>query len=214
MNGRIRQPGERHGGLVILERIVPPEKKHSKLLCQCDCGEKILIDQTNFRKQNSCKKCAIKKHTKHGMNNTPIYEAWSHMKQRCLNSSDKNFHHYGGRGISICEEWHEFLPFYEWSITNGYKEGLSLDRIDNNGNYEPGNCRWTDRITQQNNRRNSIYLTVDGITLPCAEWARRTGIPKNTLRGRILLGWNPKDIISIPAVKGGHLREQRNINNA
>ena len=92
----------------------------------------------------------------------------------------------------------------KWALENGYSTGLTLDRIDNNGNYEPNNCRWTDRKTQQNNRRNSIYITANGVTLPCAEWARLTGIPKNTLRARIVvMGWSAEKAVSTPVKHSG-----------
>jgi hypothetical protein len=132
-----------------------------------------------------------------------MYEAWSHMKQRCFCETDQSYHDYGARGITVCDEWLIFEPFMEWSLNNGYSPELTLDRIDNNGNYEPSNCRWADRKTQQNNRRNSIYISVNGVTLPCAEWARLTGIPKNTLRGRIKMGWSAEKAISTPVKHSG-----------
>ena len=99
----------------------------------------------------------------------------------------------------MCDEWLSFEPFMMWALDNGYLPGLTLDRIDNNGNYEPDNCRWTDRKTQQNNRRNSIHITVNGINRPCAVWARLTGIPKNTLRARIVdMGWEAEKAVTTP----------------
>lgn len=104
----------------------------------------------------------------------------------------------------MCDEWLSFEPFMKWALDNGYSPGLTLDRIDNNGNYEPNNCRWADRKTQQNNRRNSIRITVNGITLPCAEWARLTGIPKNTLRARIVdMGWSAEKAVTTPVKRSG-----------
>lgn len=188
--------GDRIGHLTLIERI-PPSKKgvHTKWRCKCDCGSEIVVDYSNLSKQRQCKLCANKTH---GMSDTPMYEAWSHMKRRCFCETDQSYHDYGARGITVCDEWLSFEPFMEWSLNNGYSPGLSLDRIDNDGNYEPGNCRWADRKTQQNNRRNSIYISVNGVTLPCAEWARLTGIPKNTLRGRIKTGWNAEKAVSTP----------------
>lgn len=188
--------GKKIGNLTILKRI-PPETPgtHTHWLCRCDCGREIVVDQTNLRKQRQCKSCAGKTH---GMAETPLYEAWSHMKQRCLCNTDQHYESYGGRGITVCEEWMNFEPFRDWALSNGYTSNLTLDRIDNDKGYYPENCRWATRRTQSNNRRNSLYITAKGITLPCAEWARQTSIPRNTIRGRIKAGWSPEDAVSLP----------------
>ena len=194
--------GQKFGSLTVLDKLPPKEKRgHSRWLCRCDCGREIVVDNSNLRKQTKCKQCAS---TKHGMAETPLYEAWSHMKQRCLCETDQNYHRYGGRGITVCYEWLSFEPFMEWSLNNGYAPNLTLDRIDNDQGYDPSNCRWADRKTQSNNRSNSLYITANGTTLPCAEWARLTGIPRNTIRGRIKTGWSPEDAVTIKV--GGRRR--------
>lgn len=102
-----------------------------------------------------CKSCAmIIKNTTHGLNNHKLYHIWQSMKERVFNIKDKAYKNYGGRGITVCNEWkNDFMSFYNWSIENGYKEGLSIDRINNDGNYEPLNCRWTTRNIQNRNIR-------------------------------------------------------------
>jgi len=99
------------------------------------------------------------------------------MKQRCLNPRCRAYHNYGARGITVCQDWYEFEPFCKWALSSGYEKGLDLDRIDNDGNYEPANCRWVDRKTNTNNRRMTIYLTIDGETKPRAIWEEMAGIP-------------------------------------
>jgi hypothetical protein len=100
------------------------------------------------------KSCGCQQHAarKHGMSGTALYAIWNHMRQRCSNPKVDNFHRYGGRGISVCEGWEDFATFKDWALANGYKRGLEIDRIDNDGNYEPGNCRF---VTKPVNTRNS-----------------------------------------------------------
>ena len=109
----------------------------------------------------------------HGMSHEKIYRAWAHMLQRCNNPKCNNYKYYGARGIRVCEEWKKLEPFYEWSIEAGYEKGLSIDRIDVNGNYEPNNCRWVTREQQDNNRRDSIKEIINGEELTLAQIARK-----------------------------------------
>ena len=97
---------------------------------------------------------------KHGWSKTKIYAVWAQMKQRCSNSNYKEYHFYDGRGITICNEWLEFIPFRDWALNNGYQEGLEIDRIDNNGNYETSNCRWVSSAKNSQNRRTN-KLTLE-----------------------------------------------------
>lgn len=137
----------------------------------------------------------------HGETNTRIHKTWSSMHERCERKSHEHFDCYGGRGIKICEEWDKYEKFREWALNNGYKENLTLDRIDVNGDYCPENCRWSDWATQQNNKRNNHNLTYRGQTKTIAEWSRVTGINKTTIRARLISGWCVEDVLNKPVRK-------------
>lgn len=125
----------------------------------------------------------------HGMSQTKPYKVWLGMKTRCTNPNHKNYLQYGGRGISVCKEWSEsFETFYEWLINNGYKDGLTVDRIDVNGNYDPGNCRLITQAEQTRNKRNNRYITINGITKPLIDWCKYYGISRNTVYDRLYRG--------------------------
>lgn len=137
----------------------------------------------------------------HGETNTRVHKIWSSMHERCERKSHEHFDCYGGRGIKVCEEWNDYGKFREWALNNGYKENLTLDRIDVNGDYCPENCRWADWTTQQNNKRNNHNLTYRGQTKTIAEWSRVTGINKTTIRARLISGWCVEDVLNKPVRK-------------
>lgn len=113
-------------------------------------------------------------------NNQKLARVWNGMKNRCYNSNTDNYKNYGGRGIKVCEEWFESSSrFIKWALNHGYKDGLQLDRIDVNGDYEPSNCRWVTAKTNSRNRRNTDYLTCNGETKSIAEWCELYGIQKS-----------------------------------
>lgn len=114
-----------------------------------------------------------------------LYSIWGSMRNRCKNKNNANYLRYGGRGITICKEWNDYLTFKKWALENGYNDTLSIDRIDNNGNYEPSNCRWADRIMQANNKRNNHLITFNGETHTAAEWSKLTGIHYRTILSRL-----------------------------
>ena len=126
---------------------------------------------------------------KHGLSRTPLHRVWRLMKTRCYNPHHDRYKDYGGRGITVCDEWREnFIAFYEWSISNGYSQGLQIDRINNDGPYAPDNCRWTTRKVQANNRRTNHPITFMGETHTIKEWSEITGIHQNTIRARLEKG--------------------------
>lgn len=148
--------GKRYGKLLVVQRLGTNSHGDASYLCQCDCGNTNIVSQSNLVRGHalSCGKYGCKKTNRtHGMRQSDLYKKYYDIHTRC---SRKDNPIYGGRGISVCEEWsgpNGFLAFMEWSMAHGYKEGLSLDRIDVNGNYYPENCRWTDMDTQARNKR-------------------------------------------------------------
>lgn len=121
------------------------------------------------------------------------------MFDRCENPNNQMFSVYGGRGISVCQEWRDFQKFVEWSDSvGGRPKGYSLDRIDPNGNYCPENCRWADDETQQNNKRTNQYLTYKGEKLSLSQWARKLGISRYAIQYRFMQGWSAEDILEVP----------------
>lgn len=192
--------GERFGRLVILKRI-GHRGKSTLWLAQCDCGNTHKVT-SNLLLQGACRSCGCLRkelRTKHSMSNSKLYDVYISMKGRCYNPNWCNYKNYGGRGIKVCKEWKSsFIPFYTWAINNGYKEGLSIDRIDNNGNYEPSNCRWVSQKDQSNNTSRNRYLTYNGETLTPAQWAEKLGIPVSRIRRRIKSGWSIEKILFTP----------------
>lgn len=174
------------------------ETENRKVLCKCECGtEKEVLKRhllsgaskscgclknqmasERMKENNPCKR-------KHNMHKSRLYGIWSNMKHRCNNTNDIHYQYYGGRGISVCEEWQEFIPFKEWAMNNGYDDNLTLDRVDCDGNYEPTNCRWLTIQKQQYNKRDNHLLTYNGKTQTLTEWADERGIKRNTLDARI-----------------------------
>lgn len=131
-----------------------------------------------------------------------LYSIWRHMKERCNNKNHVAYRGYGGRGISVCDQWkNDFLAFKEWALANGYSADLTIDRINNDGNYCPENCRWATPLEQQNNRSANHRITFRGETHSIAEWGRITGISRITIRSRIRCGWTVDDVLTRPVRK-------------
>ena len=136
--------------------------------------------------------------TKHGKCYTKIYGVWHGIKQRCFDENRPEYERYGGRGITMFADWLDFENFYKWAINSGYKEGLSIDRIDNNGNYEPSNCRWVTRKEQQNNTRYNHYIEINGVSKTITEWAKENNIRVDTFWLRVKKGWVGEKLLTPP----------------
>ncbi len=158
--------------------------------CRCDCGAIKIVQGVNL-KNGSTKSCGcwklskvVEHNTKHGGVHDRLYGIWKSMKRRCNSPKDSHYELYGGRGIKVCDEWNNYENFKEWAYSNGYDEtakfgNCTIDRIDNNGDYSPENCRWVDRITQANNTSRNRYVEFEGQRLTIAEFARVMNIDKN-----------------------------------
>ena len=129
------------------------------------------------------------------MSYSRVYGIWEHVIQRCENPNDRNFKNYGGRGVKVCEKWHDSREFISWAYANGYADNLSIDRIDVNGDYSPDNCRWADLYTQRNNTTRNHKIEVYGETLTLRQAADKYGMNYNTLKTRIRRGVKPEDAI-------------------
>lgn len=154
--------GQRFGRLVVVERAGTSRNRQAMWRCRCDCGKKIAVQGYHLRTGHtqSCG-CFHRDQTKranttHGEEGTRLYGIWRGMKSRCYNPNVQKYKDYGGRGIKICEEWlDDFQAFYDWAMSHGYTDALSIDRIDVDGNYEPSNCRWATAKEQRHNRRDT-----------------------------------------------------------
>lgn len=161
MSRKIDLTGMRFGKLlVIAEAKERASQREVQWICLCDCGKETIVRSSRLRKglTQSCGCGVLEANIKHGKssNKNPVrlYRIWKNMKRRCNNPNRSNYNRYGGRGIKVCQEWQEdFQAFYDWAMANGYQEDLEIDRIDNDGNYEPSNCRWVTHKENCNNRR-------------------------------------------------------------
>lgn len=154
-------------------------KKHYGIYkCGCGANFKAVVSRIKSGHTKSCgcfrKKSTSERRYIHGMTHHPLYGVWGDMKKRTSDKNNKSFENYGGRGISVCDEWKDdFTSFYNWSINNGYKKGIEIDRIDNDGNYEPSNCRWVDRIIQAQNKR--VLMSTNTSGHKGVHWAKKEG---------------------------------------
>lgn len=193
--------GMRYGRLLVLGRgedyIQPSGRHRTRWLCQCDCGRVLYILGDNLRggKSNSCgclrNEGLSDRQKTHGESKTKLYRVWSAMKRRCYNKHSAYYCDYGGRGIRVCNEWKDsYESFRDWALYNGYGEGLTIDRVNVDGDYSPLNCRWVNHTVQANNRRNNKLFTYNGETHNIAEWAELFHIPYKKLHRRLSSGWD------------------------
>lgn len=138
-----------------------------------------------------------------GNANTRLYHIWNGMRGRCLHKSYQNYKHYGAKGVNICDSWDSFSNFEKWALNNGYKDNLTLDRIDNNKGYSPSNCRWITIKAQENNRSNNKRLTYNGVNMTVSEWAEHLNINTQTLYTRLKRGWSVERTLTTPARRKG-----------
>lgn len=194
--------GQRFGRLTVISLDDRGTRK-TYWNCLCDCGniKSIRSDSLQDGKIRSCG--CLKKETdkinltsnhSHKMSGTRIYQIWQGVKSRCYNPHDARYYRYGGRGIIVCDEWKsDFSSFYDWAMLNGYSENLTIDRIDNDGNYEPSNCRWSSQKEQANNRSTNIKITIGNATKTLTEWCEIFELDFKTIYAR----YNRDEFISI-----------------
>ena len=198
----INLTGERFGKLTAISIDHKGNGSRTYWKCKCDCGGTRIVSNDHLRNGDvtdcGCYRKHISHWQKHNMSNSRLYTIWSLMKQRCHNKKRVEYKDYGGRGIKVCDEWLNSTTFIDWALNNGYSDELTLDRIDNNGNYCPSNCRWVDKKTQMRNRRNNHCVTYKGQTKTLTEWAEENGLTYAQLLKRLKLGWSFEETISKP----------------
>lgn len=215
--------GKRFGRLTVIQHLEMKERETPEKAwrCKCDCGNEKDVTTSNlvggavvscgcYLSETSAIR-AKEQFTKHGMRHTRLYNIWTSMKERCYLKTYEEYKNYGGRGITVCDEWlHDFQSFYDWSMANGYRNDLTIDRIDVNGNYEPSNCRWADWETQHYNKRNTIRINVNGELKTLKEISREYGISQKTLMsryGRYKKGLFALEDMTRPVKKNGRKRK-------
>lgn len=204
--------GKRFGRLVAIKKIGNATSHGTLWLCKCDCGN-TKETRANYLRNGQTTSCGcyrseqkskqMKKsaawNTKHGHckrgSRTSLYNVWNTMRERCENPKSTSYPNYGAKGITVCEEWSDFKNFLAFAENTGYRKGLALDRIDGDGQYCPENCRWVTQRENNRNKKNLIYLTVNGETHLLVDWARITGQPKTRLYARRGSGWSDEEIV-------------------
>jgi hypothetical protein len=194
---KIDLTGKRFGKLIVIKRLERKNNQTGKWLCKCDCGGTNEVRTTDLTGGNT-KSCGCLTTYKHGGTGTRLFHIWDNMKRRCGAAKNSSYKDYGGRGIRVCDEWLDFAVFKEWALLHGYAENLTIDRKDNNGNYEPDNCRWATMKEQGNNQRGNINITYNGETKTLKQWSEFLGIKYITLLFRIRYGWTIEDVFNKP----------------
>ena len=200
--GIVDKTGERYGRLVVVGLSDKRQGRKTFWTCKCDCGNIKDVRSDSLGAILSCgclkkeqDKTNLTKNHRHLKSRTRLYREWQNMKRRCLNCNDKRYSYYGGRGIKICKEWLVPDNFFEWALSNGYSDELTIDRIDANGNYEPTNCRWATIKEQCNNRRSNVLLTYNGKTQNITQWAEELGLNVRTCFSRYNYGYSVEKIL-------------------
>ena len=206
--------GQRFGRLLAVKpapgKRYPNGKAQTRWLCRCDCGVEIVVPTSalvsGHTKSCGCYKREVasrqgKATATHGGSHSRLWNIYRGMLARCYNPNTDMYHAYGAKGVTVCKEWKgHFDVFREWALTHGYDENApfgkcTIDRIDVTKGYAPNNCRWCDSRAQQRNRRDTIYLTVDGIKKPLVEWAEISKVPYTTLKYRLRKGWTEREVL-------------------
>lgn len=181
--------GQRYGKLTVIKRVENLEGR-TQWLCRCDCGKEAVFAGTAIH-DGYRRSCGCDKHTYSVSEHNRIKSIWRLMMARCYNPEVGNYRFYGAKGVTVCEEWHDFECFERWAYSSGYKNGLTIDRRDPYGSYCPENCRWATWGEQRNNKRDSIKITYDGKTMTATQWARHLGVRPNAILARIKRGMDP-----------------------
>ena len=204
----IDMQGKRFGRLLVLEYAGKNRWK-----CLCDCGNVVYPIGSNLRSGDirSCgclrKEVSMARSKTHGKSGTRIHQIWKAMRARCRNKNNIEYKNYGARGIDLCKEWDNFENFYSWAQGNGYRDDLTIDRIDVNKGYSPDNCKWSTLKEQANNKRNSNRLTYHGETKTIAQWSEEKGMCPSTLAHRVKVGFPEDMLFALKLHNGGRKKK-------
>lgn len=203
-----RLENQKFGRLTVIKEVGRTKSGSTTWLCKCECGcDKVVSSSSLLHgKTQSCgcikREQNIEMFFTHGETHSPLHKLWAGLKNRCYNKNARKYANYGGRGIKVCAEWKtNYLAFKNWCLANGYEPGLTLERLDVNGDYSPSNCIFATQKVQQNNRTNNHRITYEGDTKTLSQWAEYLGMPYKMLEHRINRGWSVADAFTIP--KGG-----------
>jgi len=200
--------GKTFNQLTVLERVNTSKNGSVLWKCRCECEKEIIV-RSDHLKNNHTQSCGclqkrdamkrvVEMNTTHSMTGSKIYAVWCTMKARCTNPNNDRFINYGGRGITLCSRWYDFENFYE-DMGSSYKVGLTIERKDNNGNYEPTNCKWASRKEQARNTTRNRFIEFRGQTKTLAEWSEITGINQDCLFARLSeLHWDIERALTTP----------------
>jgi len=199
----------------VIGRNYDCKKDRAMWLCRCDCGSTSSVAGYALTKgrSKSCGCVQPKSMTTHGQSRELLYRIWRGIKCRCLNPNDKNYHHYGGRGITICERWRNSYALFVEDMGQRPSPNHSIDRIDNSKGYCKENCRWASMKQQQRNRRTNRIITYNGKSASLVEWSEIIGLSYACLQSRLKLGWTEERVITTPRLREPRrLRKPENAN--
>lgn len=197
--------GKSFGKLTVVSCV--GKNKHRQLMyeCLCECGNKSVVVGNDLRSGHTTncgcvrKQKLVERNYKHGGRYTRLYSIWRSMLNRCNNPKNINYKYYGGKGITVCDEWvRDFSVFQEWALSNGYVEGLTIDRINNNESYCPSNCHFITMFDQSRNKSTTHNITINGVQHCLTDWANIMGISEGTICTRIRRGWSEEVAVTTP----------------
>jgi hypothetical protein len=206
----VLKKGDKFGKLTVIELVSGNNANNRRYRCQCECGGTKITSEGNL-KRGRCKSCGClyfghggsKKKNIYLGSDSRLYRIWGAMKNRCLGINKHKFKYYGGRGITVCNEWaNSYNAFKKWALENGYDEqggrNCTIERINVNGNYEPSNCRWATIKEQMNNTRRNTFVEYDGKRMSLSQWADYLKIGYSSFMSRWSRGWTMERIVNTP----------------
>ena len=194
--------GKRFNNLYVIERASNTKGGSARWKCKCDCGNETIVSASNL-KTGAVKSCGclrkVPQNKTHGLSKSQLYRMWISMIYRCENPKHNAYKYYGAKGITVCEEWHDFSAFKKWADETKPFKDATVDRIDNNKGYSPDNCRWADMSTQANNRSSNLEITYNGETHNLREWSEMLNLDYKRVHNRMnKLGWSFEKAVSTP----------------